>query len=53
MVSDRHECEDEDECSTGQHSCDHGRCVNTDPGYYCVCDPLFIPTQDRKVNACF
>ena len=28
--------------------CPHGRCVNTDPGYYCVCDPHYIPTQDRR-----
>ena len=24
------------------------RCVNTDPGFYCICDPGFIPTQDRR-----
>ena len=28
--------------------CPHGRCVNTDPGYHCVCDPHYIPTQDRR-----
>ena len=24
------------------------RCVNTDPGFYCICEPGFIPTQDRQ-----
>ena len=49
VMNDKHECVDEDECQTlGQDTCHRGRCVNTDPGYYCVCEPNFIPTQDRR-----
>ena len=40
----------QDECTApgGDSICPHGRCVNRDPGYYCICDPGYIPTQDQK-----
>ncbi len=40
----------QDECTApgGDTICPHGRCINRDPGYYCLCDPGFIPTQDQK-----
>ena len=47
-MNEKQECVDEDECETGTHTCHRGRCVNTDPGFYCICEPGFIPTQDRK-----
>jgi hypothetical protein len=39
---------DENECETGSHTCHRGRCVNTEPGFYCICEPGFISTQDRR-----
>ncbi len=42
------QCVDTDECAADPDLCPDGRCINADPGYYCLCNPGFIPTQDRK-----
>ena len=50
-INENHVCLDVDECSDfndGQEICPNGRCINRDPGYICVCNPGFIPSQDQK-----
>ncbi len=51
-VDENHSCQDEDECSAfredGSEICPNGQCVNRNPGYICLCNPGFIPTQDQK-----
>ena len=50
-IDENHVCLDVDECSDfndGQEICPNGRCINRDPGYICVCNPGFIPSQDQK-----
>ncbi len=41
------ECVDVDECQDAA-VCTDGRCVNREPGYYCLCDPGFIPSKDQR-----
>ncbi len=40
-----HSCADVDECQAEEDVCPNGRCVNKSPGYYCICDPGFIPSR--------
>ena len=50
-VDENHVCQDEDECSSynqGKEVCPNGKCINRDPGYICICNPGYIPTQDQK-----
>ena len=50
-MDENHICQDEDECSAfngGQEICPNGQCINRDPGYICICDPGYIPSQDQK-----
>lgn len=49
-----HDCVDVDECEAGvgggADACGpHGRCLNRDPGYVCVCDPGYIPSKSVPV----
>ena len=53
-----HQCVDEDECLLNEQEgggqsdiCPNGKCINTDPGYFCECNPGFIPTQ--VIQPCF
>ena len=53
-INDLHQCVDEDECLLNEQEgsgdiCPNGRCINRDPGYYCECEPGFIPTQVIKI----
>lgn len=50
-IDENHVCQDEDECTAfnnGQEICPNGKCINRDPGYICICDPGYIPSQDQK-----
>lgn len=41
------ECTDKNECEE-EGICSDGKCINTERGYYCVCNPGFIQSQDRR-----
>lgn len=40
-------CDDKNECED-ENICQDGRCINTDGSYYCLCNPGFIQSQDKK-----
>ncbi|CEF64488.1 Epidermal growth factor-like domain and EGF-like calcium-binding domain and Nidogen, extracellular domain and Insulin-like growth factor binding protein, N-terminal domain and Green fluorescent protein-like domain and EGF domain, merozoite surface protein 1-like-containing protein [Strongyloides ratti] len=45
------ECEDKDECESGEHICgEHSKCKNIFGAYQCVCDPGFLATEDGCVD---
>ena len=39
---------DIDECENIPNVCENGRCVNTEAGYFCVCDVGFELSPDKK-----
>ena len=49
-MDEDHACADVDECAANSDDeiCPNGKCVNKDPGYYCLCKPGYIPSQDQK-----
>ena len=40
-------CEDIDECSAGDHGCEH-TCVNTPGSYYCECDDGYSLRDNKR-----
>uniref|UniRef100_A0AAF5CYM2 EGF-like domain-containing protein n=1 Tax=Strongyloides stercoralis TaxID=6248 RepID=A0AAF5CYM2_STRER len=45
------ECEDKDECESGEHICGkHSKCKNVFGAYQCVCDPGFLATEDGCID---
>ncbi|RUS82424.1 hypothetical protein EGW08_009812 [Elysia chlorotica] len=53
LASDRRTCEDEDECSSGQHSCED-ICSNVEPSYTCSCQSgRELDTDDKSCYTAF
>ena len=51
-MNENQECADENECENDadddEEICANGKCVNRDPGYVCLCNPGYIPSQDQR-----
>uniref|UniRef100_A0A0N5C2R8 EGF-like domain-containing protein n=1 Tax=Strongyloides papillosus TaxID=174720 RepID=A0A0N5C2R8_STREA len=51
FIGDGIECQDKDECETGEHICgEHSKCKNIFGAYHCVCDPGFIATEEGCID---